>query len=195
MREISSTYSNRRFGTRFALLSAMAQNAGMELEVMPGTQSSSLVQRTVHSVPFVELRESLPSQVAIISPFVDQLMRFIARFRTEDGSELDIETALREALANAIVHGNQEDSHKRVYVACRCYSNGEVALTVRDQGQGFNCNAITNPTKQKNLLSAHGRGIYLMQAFMDEVGFEDGGSTVRMRKNSSSETAVPRRAE
>ena len=61
------------------------------------------------SHPFVELKQSLPSQISIISPFVDQLMHFIARFRTRDGSELDIEMALREALANAIVHGNQQD--------------------------------------------------------------------------------------
>jgi hypothetical protein len=47
-------------------------------------------------------------------------MRFL-HFRPEDGSELDIETAVREALANAMVHGNGENPSKRVYVECRCY--------------------------------------------------------------------------
>jgi serine/threonine-protein kinase RsbW len=47
-------------------------------------------------------------------------MRFILKFRSADGSEIDIETALREALANAVIHGNGENSYKRVYVDCRC---------------------------------------------------------------------------
>jgi hypothetical protein len=78
------------------------------------------------SVPFVEVRQSLPSKVAIISPFVDQLMSFIAKFRNVDGSEFEIELAVREALANAVVHGNHEDPHRHVYVVCRCSPDGEV---------------------------------------------------------------------
>jgi serine/threonine-protein kinase RsbW len=132
---------------------------------------------------FVELRQSLPSQVAIISPFVDQLMRFIARFRTGEGSELDTAIVLREALANAIVHGNQENPRKRVYVTCRCTTDGEVSITVEDEGQGFDCEAILDPTTPGNRLLTYGRGIYLMKALMDEVRFEHGGAVVYMRKN------------
>jgi len=84
------------------------------------TQSLSLLPRNAHSVPFVELRQSLPSKVAVISPFTDQLIRFILNFRKADGRETDIEMALREALANAVIHGNGENSCKRVYVRCRC---------------------------------------------------------------------------
>ena len=86
---------------------------------MTHKQAISLTPQTFRSVPFVELRRSLPSQVALISPFVDQLMHFIAKCRNKEDRELDIEMALREALANAIVHGNQEDPHKRVHVTCR----------------------------------------------------------------------------
>jgi serine/threonine-protein kinase RsbW len=87
---------------------------------MVHTQSLSLLPRNAHSVPFVELRQSLPSRVAAISPFVDQLMHFILKFRSADGTETDIEMALHEALVNAVMHGNGENSCKRVYVACRC---------------------------------------------------------------------------
>ena len=135
--------------------------------------------------PFVELQQSLPSRVAIISPFVDQLMRFIARFRNKDGSELNIETAVREALANAIVHGNQEDRRKRAYVTCRCTTDGEVSITVQDQGQGFDPDAVPDPTAPENRLLTQGRGIYLMRTLMDEVRFEQGGALVYMRKASN----------
>ena len=56
-----------------------------------------------------KLRQSLSSQVTAISPFVDQLMMFIRNCRKTDGSELEIETAVREAISNAIIHGNHED--------------------------------------------------------------------------------------
>jgi len=153
---------------------------------MAHTQSLSLLPRNGHSVPFAELRESLSSKVAAISPFVDRLMRFVLYFRGADGSEIDIEMALREALANAVIHGNGDDSCKSVYVTCRCYLDGEVSITVRDQGRGFDSNSVLDPTLLENLLFTHGRGIYLMKTLMDEVAFEEGGSVVRMRKNSNS---------
>ena len=156
---------------------------------MAHTQSISLLPRTAHSAPFVELHQSLPSRVAIISPFVDQLMRFILNFRMADGSEIDIEMALHEALANAVIHGNGENSCKRVYIECRCYMDGEVSITVRDEGRGFDNSAVLDPTFRENLLFTHGRGIYLMKTLMDEVSFEDGGAVVRIRKNSNSDVA------
>ena len=149
---------------------------------MVHNQALSLSLQTHRSVSFVELRQSLPSQVALISPFVDQLMSFIAKFQNQEDSGLEIETALREALANAIVHGNQEDPHKRVYVACRCTPDGEVSITVQDEGQGFDSNAVQDPTTPENRLARHGRGIYLMKTLMDEIRFELGGAVVYMRK-------------
>jgi len=147
------------------------------------------------SSAFVELRNSLSSHVDIISPFVDQLMRFISRFRVADGSSLEIELALREALANAIVHGNQEDPHKPVYVKCRCMADGEVSITVEDEGHGFENEAVPDPTSPDNRLRTHGRGIYLMRASMDGVHFENGGSVVHMRKNPTGKPSALRRTQ
>jgi serine/threonine-protein kinase RsbW len=136
---------------------------------MACAQADSVRSPAFRSVPFVELRQSLPSQIAIISPFVDQLMHFIAKFRNPDGSELNIETALREALANAIMHGNHEDPRKIVCVACRCTTDGDVSLTVQDEGQGFDTAAVLDPTTPENRLLPHGRGIYLMKTLMDDA--------------------------
>src|SRR5215471_929427 len=79
------------------------------------------------SVSFVGVRNTLPSDVDMVSPFVDQLMRFISRFRVAERDNFEIELALREAVVNAIVHGNQEDPRKRVYINCRCMADGEVS--------------------------------------------------------------------
>ena len=162
---------------------------------MAHTQSLSLLPRNAHSSPFIELRQSLPSKVAVITPFADQLMNFIVRFRSADGTEADIEMALHEALANAVIHGNGENSCKRIYVECRCYLDGEVSITVRDEGRGFDSSAVLDPTFLENLLFTHGRGIYLIKTSMDEVSFEEGGSVVRMRKNSNFGATAQRRSE
>src|SRR6201987_2797348 len=173
----------------------MARKFQMEIAAMAHTQSLSLLPRNGHSVPFVELRQSLPSKVAAISPFTEQLMRFILNFRMADGSEIDIEMALREALANAVIHGNGDDSRKSVYVTCRCYVDGEVSVTVRDEGKGFDRSPVPDPTVLENLMFTQGRGIYLMKTLMDEVSFEEGGSVVRMRKNSNFGPTAQRRSE
>jgi hypothetical protein len=63
---------------------------------MVHTQSLSFVPRNAHSVPFVELRQSLPSKVGAISRFAHQLMRFILKFRSADGTEADIVVMMRK---------------------------------------------------------------------------------------------------
>lgn len=171
----------------------MAQKFQIEIAAMAPTQSLSSLPRNGHSVPFVEVRQSLPSEVAVISPFADQLMHFILKFRSADGTEADIEMALHEALANAVIHGNGENSCKRVYVDCRCYMDGEVSITVRDEGRGFDSSAMLDPTSLENLLFTHGRGIYLIKTLMDEVSFEEGGAVVMMRKKSNANSAEQRK--
>jgi serine/threonine-protein kinase RsbW len=133
--------------------------------------------------PCIELERSLPSEVAAISPFVDKLMALLRRCGCVRKGEGDIEIAVREALANAIIHGNHEDPRKHVVVTC-CCKRDEVSIAVKDEGQGFNTNNVADPTTSENIGSDHGRGIYLMKAFMDEVRFEEGGVVVHMRKRA-----------
>ena len=141
---------------------------------------------TVHNQggPRLELRRSLPSKVAAISPFVDKLMRLIRKCGHAPEGENDVEIALREALANAIIHGNHENPVKHVHVRCRCEPS-EISIAVKDEGRGFDVDKIADPTAPENNGSIHGRGIYLMKALMDEVRFEDGGVAVYMRKSTS----------
>jgi serine/threonine-protein kinase RsbW len=133
--------------------------------------------------PCLELERSLPSEVAAISPFVDRLMLLMRRCGCVPEGESNVEIALREALANAIIHGNHENPRKHVYVRCRCKPD-EVSIAVKDEGRGFDIHKVADPTESENIGSAHGRGIYLMKALMDEVRFEQGGVLVHMRKRA-----------
>lgn len=136
-------------------------------------------------VPLIQLK-SLPSRVEAISPFADGLMQYILQFREPDGSEVDIEIALRETLTNAVVHGNQADPGKRVGVVWRVTPDGEIWIIVCDQGTGFDTEAVPDPTAPENQLATHGRGIYLMHALMDDVWFDEGGTVVYLHKYSNS---------
>jgi serine/threonine-protein kinase RsbW len=140
---------------------------------------------TVHNQggPCIELEHSLPSEVAAISPFVDKLMRLIKKCGCADEGDSNVEIALREALASAIIHGNHENPGKHVHVHCRCEPS-EISIAVEDEGRGFDVAAIADPTAPENQGSIHGRGIYLMKALMDEVRFEHGGVVVHMRKSA-----------
>ncbi len=156
---------------------------------MTETHDRTFRHRRSLASPYVELRRVAASRVADISPFVDQLMRFMRllfdKFRDADGCEA-VEIALTEALANAVIHGNHENPYRTVVVVCRCAMDGEVSITVRDEGAGFNSRSLPDPTDPKCLLLNHGRGIYLMRASMDEVRFEEGGRVVRMQKRLGS---------
>jgi serine/threonine-protein kinase RsbW len=157
----------------------------LDTEHMREARQVSPDRPSFDSVPYVELRNTLPSDVDVISPFVDQLIRFISRYREADGDNFEIGLALGEALVNAIVHGNQEDPRKRVYVKCRCTTAGDVSITIEDEGNGFEHDTVPDPTSPGNRLRTCGRGIYLARTLMDEVDFEQGGSIVHMRKRAN----------
>jgi serine/threonine-protein kinase RsbW len=167
----------------------------MELEYMAQTHTLTLLPCTSDDVSFVELRQSFPSQIHAISRFIDQLMPFITKCRNKDGSETNIEMALTEALENAVVHGNCEDPHKRVYVWCRCTAEGEVSITVQDEGQGFDTGTLPDPTAPENRLRTSGRGIYQIKTLMDEVWFEMGGAIVHMFKKSNAGSVAKSNAQ
>ncbi len=81
--------------------------------------------------PCIEQERSLPSEVAAISPFVDTLMLLFRKCGCVSEGDSEVEIALREALANAIIHGNHENPRKHVYVRCRCKPD-EVSIAVKD---------------------------------------------------------------
>jgi len=99
-----------------------------------------------------------------------------------EGWELNEETthwilmALREALANAIKHGNGQDMAKRVHLEMGVKDH-TLRIRIRDEGIGFDPAGVADPLAQENRFKTSGRGIFYMKTFMDEVRFSrvDGG--------------------
>jgi len=99
-----------------------------------------------------------------------------------EGWDLNEETthwilmALREALANAIKHGNAQDTTKRVHLEMDVKDH-TLKIRIRDEGTGFDPAKVADPLATENRLKTSGRGIFYMKTFMDEVRFSqaDGG--------------------
>ena len=96
--------------------------------------------------------------------------------------------AIRESVINAIKHGNRHDADKRVVVEFTTEKRADVLellISVRDQGDGFDPAQVANPLAEENLLKSSGRGIFLIQNFMDDVQLRrmpQGGMEIRMTK-------------
>jgi len=133
----------------------------------------------------LEIDAWIPSEISKISPLVERLMRLIEGSHCITGEESAVELALREALSNAVVHGNGLDAHKLVHVRCRCKVGRGISVIVSDQGQGFDPRTVPDSVTVENLEADHGRGIHLMKLAMDEVSFEQRGAEVHMCKRAS----------
>jgi serine/threonine-protein kinase RsbW len=134
----------------------------------------------------LEIDSWMPSKIQAISPTVDRLMRLIEGSQCISGNEFDVELALREALGNAVVHGNQEDPGKKVHIRCRCGPGKGISIIVTDQGKGFDFGKVLANGLAADPAGAHGHGIQLIEAYMDDVHFARGGSEVHMCKHSRS---------
>jgi serine/threonine-protein kinase RsbW len=150
----------------------------------PATDSQSGSSRKRPGSSILEIDSWMPSKIQAIAPLVDRLMRLIEGSQCVPGEEFGVELAVREALENAVVHGNQEDPETKVHIRCRCQPGNEISIVVTDQGKGFDFETIVRNGITSDPNSEHGRGLQLMKAYMDDVHFERGGSEVHMRKRA-----------
>ena len=130
----------------------------------------------------IRIEVTLNADPTAISPVVEGIMEMARRLECASGKEFEIETALREALANAIVHGCKNDPTKQVQCCVRCDEETGMVIVVRDPGSGFDPFAVPDPFTGDNVFANHGRGIYLINQLMDEVKFERNGAEIHMRK-------------
>lgn len=78
-----------------------------------------------------------------------------------------VEMAVHESMINAVCHGNKYDASKRVWFRLQVFPD-RLEIRIRDQGEGFDPGSVPDPLESENLLRLSGRGIFLIQAFMDE---------------------------
>ena len=130
----------------------------------------------------LKLSVSLAADRDAVDPVVVNIMNLVREMKCAPGREDDIELALTEALANAVVHGAKNDSSKVIECDVACDEKRGILIVVRDPGNGFDPAKIANPCEGENIFSNHGRGIYLINQLMDEVQFHKNGTEIHMLK-------------
>lgn len=126
----------------------------------------------------------LPSRIEAVDEAATSVARLLKELGTSEDINFGIDMAVREAVTNAVLHGNKEDEAKSVELQVTT-SPEAVEILVHDQGSGFTPEAVPDPTAPENILKTSGRGIFFMRNFMDEVHWliqPTGGTTVRLIK-------------
>lgn len=147
------------------------------------------VRRLSALIPFCstcQFTVTIPADPAAIPTVTDGVTHVLEEKGWPEEDVMAVELALQEAVANAIRHGCRGDQTKELQCSVSCDESGEVVITVRDPGSGFNPDAVPDPIEPENLLKASGRGIFLINGLMDEVQFADGGREVQMKKRAPS---------
>jgi serine/threonine-protein kinase RsbW len=129
-------------------------------------------------------RLRLPSRIEAVHEAAAALARVLTDLGVGEDASFGIDLAVREAVLNAVLHGNKQDESKSVDLNLKGSQEG-IEIRVHDQGAGFKPEDVPDPTKSENILKTSGRGIFLMRNFMDEVDWfiePEGGTTVRLFK-------------
>ena len=159
---------------------------------------------------------TVPNDRAVVSNVVAWMQEQATQYgvvKSHDAVRLGV--ALEESLMNAIIHGNLEVSSElrqqgdgslyddfikmhalqepfcRRRVIVTAVLNSETAtFEIRDEGPGFCLSALPDPLNPENLLRPSGRGLLLIQAFMDDVVFNDKGNCITMTRRRESVDSV-----
>ncbi|RPJ38250.1 MAG: ATP-binding protein [Planctomycetaceae bacterium] len=90
-----------------------------------------------------------------------------------------VHLALEEAFLNAVKHGNKMDPSKKVVLEY-LVDEEKVEIRMTDEGRGFDPHRIPDPRMGENLYRPEGRGLLLMNAYMDVVEYNERGNGLRM---------------
>ena len=130
------------------------------------------------------IRATISSDYSAGRDVQQRILDDVQRHGYSSDSTFAIRIALEEAMVNAIKHGNGQDPTKKVRVEARVTPR-RAEITIEDEGPGFDRSCIPDPTDDENLHKCSGRGILLIEAYMDGVEWSHGGRRLRMYKENA----------
>jgi CheY-like chemotaxis protein/anti-sigma regulatory factor (Ser/Thr protein kinase) len=187
---------------------SLARDLAETLEqVLSASQTRQQEQRILERLTMFETHFAIENDTALIPPLVGHLEQDLTRLKLcEPGGLVLLGVALHEALTNAMLHGNLELSSalretdekeyyrlaverrhrppygdRRVFITAR-FTSEEACFVIRDEGSGFDPALLPDPTDPANLGKVSGRGLLLIQTFMDRVEHNDIGNSITMTK-------------
>ena len=128
-------------------------------------------------------RVTIPSDFNAGRDVQERILADLQRHGISSDNTFAIRIALEEAMVNAIKHGNGLNPDKKVHVESRVTPK-RVEITIEDEGPGFDRSSIPDPTEDDNLERPSGRGILLIECYMDDVQWSRGGRRLKMVKEN-----------
>jgi serine/threonine-protein kinase RsbW len=121
------------------------------------------------------------SNTALIPEATDFVFDILSSISLNEEVLNNLSLAISEALANAMVHGNKLDPNKNVVITVDIFDK-KIELSIKDSGQGFKPEEVPDPTKPENILRDSGRGIFIMQSFVDDLyySFSEEGTELKL---------------
>ena len=129
------------------------------------------------------LRVTIPSEYDAGRDVQERILSDVERHGFSTDKTFAIRIALEEALVNAIKHGNGQDPGKKIHVESKV-TRKRAEITIEDEGPGFKRSHIPDPTLEENLHKCSGRGILLIESYMDGVSWSRGGRRLKMVKEN-----------
>ena len=126
---------------------------------------------------------TIPTEPKLLPKIEDAIEAKLNEHNYGERAVFAVRLAVEEAMINAMKHGNRMDKAKTVTVKWSI-DDHQAAITIEDEGDGFDPAAVPDPTTDENLAAPHGRGIMLMRAYMDKVDFSDKGNRVTLVKHA-----------
>jgi len=133
---------------------------------------------------FVDIDRFLESSLDTVESTENQVLELAQQCGLPEEDSYQLGYAVREAMVNAVVHGNGYSANKRVHLTVRKL-DALIEIVIEDEGQGFDEQRQGDPLAEENLLAQSGRGLMIIRAFVDEVDIlrtATGGTRVTMRK-------------
>ena len=109
----------------------------------------------------------IKSERSEILKFEKVLEEINSEFGLNPDRMINFQIAISEEIVKAIVHGNNDNPDKSVYIYIG-YDQSKIEIRIKDEGEGFKLEEIPDPTKNDNLLKEHGRGLYIIRSLVDK---------------------------
>ena len=113
---------------------------------------------------------TLESELSSVDPVEAKAEGLAREAGFDEDTSSQIAMVVREAVINAILHGNKKDPAKQVQVSYELNAEA-LKIKIADEGPGLDPDSVPDPLAPENILRSSGRGIFLMKAIMDEVHF------------------------
>jgi phosphoserine phosphatase RsbU/P len=132
---------------------------------------------TMNDAPFMMIAQAIPD----IETICAHILAEIDSFGYPEKTIWKAKFCIYEILFNAIMHGNINARHKKATVLYTVTLES-FCVSVIDEGAGFDHRHLPNPLLDENLSKEHGRGLFIVRKYMDEVGFNEKGNRIKIVK-------------